>query len=171
MQLVRIFSSKSKDFPGGKKKLHRVATRMFFFSLFSFSISWCNSNSRSRSCFFRKYYRWSVCVYIYIIIIIINTNVIFYYSDLSRHEIVSYINIEFHHNLLLLLRILTCLKKCHKFHRSSHQTLKKYKCLHEYLIVFIFNFSTVVVFRNVEVCIASIMSTILKRYHLYISFD
>lgn len=113
-----------------------------------------------------------VCVYIYIfIIIIINTNVIFYYSDLSRHEIVSYINIEFHHNLLLLLRTLTCLKKCHKFHRSSHQTLKKYKCLHEYLIVFIFNFSTVVVFRNVKVCIASIMSTILKRYHLYISFD
>lgn len=121
MQLVRIFSSQDQKIFSAEKKKKIASCRnenvlFHCVHVFSFSISRRNSRSRSRTCFssFETTLLSLKCIYVYIYIyvyIIINTNVIFYYPDLSRHETskLTYINIEFHHNLLLLLPFtLTC---------------------------------------------------------------
>lgn len=104
LQLVLAFSPQDqKIFPPGKK-LHRVATRTFFLFLFSLCFHFPSRDVilglvHDRVSLLLKVLSLK-CIYILLLLLIIEM-----LSSIIQifQEIVSYINIEFHRNLFLLL--------------------------------------------------------------------
>lgn len=104
LQLVLAFSPQDqKIFPPGKK-LHRVATRTFFLFLFSLCFHFPSRDVilglvHDRVSLLLKVLSLK-CIYILLLLLLIQM-----LSSIIQifQEIVSYINIEFHRNLFLLL--------------------------------------------------------------------